>query len=84
MNMSVSLDQLDDFHRFAQQKLLAEVPNRWKSFAICGGSNIPATKKRPRSMRSSNKAWPISKPAAIVPLHEVMAELRAKYGLPPS
>ena len=79
--MSVSLDQLDDFHRFAQQRLqnsdtesLEELVDLWRI-------EHPSAEEQAEIHEAIRQGLADIEAGRYRPASEVLDELRAKYGI---
>jgi hypothetical protein len=82
--MSVSLDQLDDFHRFAQQRLQAEGAESLEELCDLWRIEHPSADEAAEIDEAIQQGLADIEAGRYRPAEQVMAELRAKYGLPPS
>jgi predicted transcriptional regulator len=82
--MPVSLDQLDDFHRFAQQRVQAEGAESLEELCDLWRIEHPSTEEQAEIHEAIRQGLADIAAGRHRPVREVMEELRAKHGLPPS
>jgi hypothetical protein len=82
--MSVSLDQLDDFHRFAQQKVEAGGAESLEELCDLWRIEHPSSEEQAEIHEAIRQGLADIEAGRYRPARDVMEELRTKYGLPPS
>jgi predicted transcriptional regulator len=82
--MPVSLDQLDDFHRFAQQKLQDEGAESLEELCDLWRIEHPSMEEQAEIHEAIRQGLADIAAGRHRPVREVIEELRAKHGLPPS
>ena len=79
--MSLSLDQLEDFHRFAQQKLQSGDVESLEELCDLWRIEHPSAEEEADIQEAFRQGLADIEAGNYRPADEVMAEIRAKYGL---
>lgn len=82
--MPVSLDQLDDFHRFAQQKLQSGGAESLEELCDLWRIEHPSDEESVEIHEAITRGLADIEAGRYRPAKQVMTDLRAKHGLPPS